>query len=510
MAVLLLLVLGGCAALFHKPRPDLELAVEERPWRVRCAWVLPPLAESGASPNPREDGWAWASDTSLRRLVVTGRIEDGFFLVESMTAASDEDDRDVVPVSATAREVARACHVALDRAVEGEQPRLYAVNAVRDGEGVEVPMVFPTDPALPRPVSRVVVFGDSLSDTGNLKRRLLIFPNQPYWFGRFANGPNWADYLALRTGLSIQNHAYGGAAAVKHEEVPNETIIAAIQEGAQFFLTGSLDGQVKDYLERDLASGALTQPAETVYVIWGGANDYISKEPFTGDIGTLLDEPDGRAGYRRIVKEAVAALELQVRRLYAAGGRRFVMVNLPNLGNTPIVLQNQSYMRPKLEAQRRLQLSKRLGELTSYHNQNLARAVAQLRRDLPEAQILAVDAAGDVDKILQSRSPDGSRQSFDYGFALRDLEREVRDKRVASRFQNRCYSGGYLGSLDPTSVCPQARSAMFWDVVHPTSYTHCWVAYFVQRELARAGLGVAPVSPADHRAFCIAYTQPAW
>jgi len=372
-----------------------------------------------------------------------------------------------------------------------------------------VAMVFPGDPALPRPVSRMVVFGDSLSDAGNLKRRLLIFPNQPYWFGRFANGPNWTDYFAERTGLAVQNHAYGGAAAVKHEDVPSEDIISAIQQGAQFFLTGSVDGQVTDYLERDLVGGAVTQPAEVVFVIWGGANDYISKEPFSGDISTLLDEPDGRAGYRRIVREAVASLELQVRRLYAAGGRRFVVVNLPNLGRTPIVLQNQSYMRPKLEAQRRLLLSRRLGELTAYHNQRLATAVQGLDRDLPEAQLISVDAARLVDQILESRAPD-SRQSFDYGFALRDLESEVRDKRAASRFQNRCYSGGYLGSLDSSSICAQSRSAMFWDVVHPTSYTHCWVAYFVQRQLAQAGLAAPPASLADQRAFCTARTQPAW
>ena len=64
----------------------------------------------------------------------------------------------------------------------------------------------------------------------------------------------------------------------------------------------------------------------------------------------------------------------------------------------------------------------------------------------------------------------------------------MRDGRTRARFQKNCYAGGYLGSLDGSSVCPEAASAMFWDVVHPTSYTHCWVAYFVQRELARAGL----------------------
>jgi hypothetical protein len=51
---------------------------------------------------------------------------------------------------------------------------------------------------------------------------------------------------------------------------------------------------------------------------------------------------------------------------------------------------------------------------------------------------------------------------------------------------------------------------MFWDVVHPTSYTHCWLAYFVQRELAEAGLAAAPLSPTQQRGYCTARTQPAW
>ena len=509
---MLLAGVTGCAALFHRPRPDLELTVEQRPWRVRCGWLLPPAAELGAPSTPRADGWAWASDTSLRRLIVAGRIEDGFFLVESVRAASDKDDRDVLPYPATARDVRRACAIALDREVEGEQPRTYAVVATRDGEGVDVPLVFPGDSAQPRPVSRMVVFGDSLSDSGNLKRRLLLFPNTPYWFGRFANGPNWTEYLGERTGVAVQNHAVGGAVAVKHEGVPSEDIIAAIQQGAQFFLTGSLDHQVNDYLEHDLQGGAVKEPGETAYVIWGGANDYISKEPFSGDIGTLLDEPSSKRGYVRIVDEAVASLAGQVRRLYAAGARQFVVLNLPNLGRSPIVLQNQSYSHgsAKAEEARRLRLSTKLGELTAYHNRQLARAVTVLDRDLPEAKLVYVDTARLVDRILAGRAPDGSGQSFDYGFALRDLEKEVRSGRTSGRFQKRCYEGGYLGSLDSSSICPQSESAMFWDVVHPTSYTHCWLAYFVQRDLARAGLAAAPPPAAKQRAYCTARTQPAW
>src|SRR4029450_7380869 len=190
------------------------------------------------------------------------------------------------------------------------------------------------------------------------------------------------------------------------------------------FLTGSLDRQVQDYLERDLVNGTIQAPAETLYVIWGGANDYISKEPFTGDIGTLLDTPEGEAGYRRVVHEAVAALADQVRRLHAAGARRFALLDLPDLGRTPIVLHNTSYQprgRETLDG-RRLDLKTKLGQLTAYHDEALRREVERLRRELPGATLVTVRASEIVDRMLRSVAPDGSGRRFDYGFALRERE----------------------------------------------------------------------------------------
>jgi hypothetical protein len=137
--------------------------------------------------------------------------------------------------------------------------------------------------------------------------------------------------------------------------------------------------------------------------------------------------------------------------------------------------------------------------------------VTSLRRELPDAKIVYVDSARLVDRILEGRAPDGSRERFDYGFSVRELSSELRDGRTRGSFQNRCYSGGYLGTLDAASaICAQAGSAMFWDVVHPTSYTHCWLAYFVQGELARAGLTSQPGTVAEQRAYCTARNYAAW
>ena len=63
---------------------------------------------------------------------------------------------------------------------------------------------------------RIVVFGDSLQDNGNVVKTLGA-PVAPYYYGHFSNGRTPAGYLAERLGErtgctpSILNYAYGGA-----------------------------------------------------------------------------------------------------------------------------------------------------------------------------------------------------------------------------------------------------------------------------------------------------------
>lgn len=126
----------------------------------------------------------------------------------------------------------------------------------------------------------------------------------------------------------------------------------------------------------------------------------------------------------------------------------------------------------------------------------------RLATELPPASILEVDTARAIDELLESRSPDRSGRRFDYGFTLGELGAELRDGRRRARIQDRCYEGGYLGTHDRSKVCANPHRAMFWDVVHPTSYTHCWVAFFVEREMAKAGRVVAGPSPEEQKAIC--------
>src|SRR6476619_7996434 len=71
------------------------------------------------------------------------------------------------------------------------------------------------------PFNNLVVFGDSLSDIGNIAQAPFInTPGPYYWNGRFSNGPVYAETLATGLGLPALNrstasggtdYAYGGA-----------------------------------------------------------------------------------------------------------------------------------------------------------------------------------------------------------------------------------------------------------------------------------------------------------
>src|SRR5262245_1866124 len=74
--------------------------------------------------------------------------------------------------------------------------------------------------ALAGPFSNLVVFGDSLSDVGNISNATFgTNPGPYYWNGRFSNGPVYTETLATGLGLPAMarstaggnDYAYGGA-----------------------------------------------------------------------------------------------------------------------------------------------------------------------------------------------------------------------------------------------------------------------------------------------------------
>jgi cholinesterase len=134
---------------------------------------------------------------------------------------------------------------------------------------------------------RLVVFGDSLSDSGNA--------------GRFSNVLVWVEQLAKRLNLPLELSEHGGQ---------NFAVGGArVEEGPQ-----SLRAQVEEFLKQPRPSG------RTLYVIWGGGNDVLA----------AIDEPAK-------VTAAAASLKNVLADLIAHGASDLLVPNLPDVSVTPEV-----------------------------------------------------------------------------------------------------------------------------------------------------------------------------
>ncbi len=149
-------------------------------------------------------------------------------------------------------------------------------------------------------VQHLVVFGDSLSDSGN-SFAASGRPQPPYYYGRWTNGPNWVDYFSYFSWLN--QHLLPATAVLQNG-------------GTNFAVAGSnsalLAGQIASYLG---STSGRASPND-LYVIWIGAND------FSQGINAQITVSDIEAG---IVS------------LWKAGARQFILINLPDISLTPDV-----------------------------------------------------------------------------------------------------------------------------------------------------------------------------
>jgi phospholipase/lecithinase/hemolysin len=210
-----------------------------------------------------------------------------------------------------------------------------------------------TAAALPS-FSSMYVFGDSLSDNGNISALTLgLFPGDNYFQGRFSNGPNWVEILGLElnryavpevtsflggTANGI-NYAYGGATS------------GTVNIGLPGVLPG-LTQQVSAF-SADFP-GANADP-DALYVVWAGANDYLSVVDLdpTSVVGNLVGA---------------------VQTLYDKGARNFLVPNLPDLGLVP-----RNIAGPWQDA---------FSFLTQYHNDFLAWQISELEANLADIEIV--------------------------------------------------------------------------------------------------------------------------
>ena len=289
---------------------------------------------------------------------------------------------------------------------------------------------------------RVVVFGTSLSDSGNafaLRGNAsvppdylvdpFLVPSAPYARGghHFSNGATWVEQFAQPLGLAgsvkpafqsasagAANYAIGGA--------------RAYDDGVNV----NLSTQVGAFLQDSQGVAAV----DGLYIIEMGSNDIRD---------ALVAFASGKNG-GPILQQGVASIALNIQTLYAAGARTFLVWRPPNVGLTPAI-RTLDQVKPGA--------APLATAITQSFNAGLDGAVAQLSA-LPGIRIVRLDAYG----LLNQLSNDPA------AFGLANVT-----------------SACITPSIAPFT-CDSPDDYLFWDGIHPSRAVHAITAQAAAYALA--------------------------
>ncbi len=298
-------------------------------------------------------------------------------------------------------------------------------------------------------IDRVVAFGASLTDTGNAFIWLsepenqscgtpsnvppydslddLLVPDGPYAKGghHFSNGATWVEglarYLALAgnarpafqsVGTEATNYAVGGARAI-----PDYPCRVNLPEQVDLYLAD------------------FPQTSErTLVAIEIGGNDVRD---------ALAAAASGQDPTPHIVN-ALGSLSFNINRLYDNGARKFLVLNVPDIGKTPAV---------RALGPAAVYFA---GLLSASYNTGLADAVDGLRGLHSDIDLRILDIYGKLNDVVAHPGT--------YGFL---------------NATDACITPN-----QPPFKCAKPDTFVFWDGIHPTQALHAIVAEQAISEIA--------------------------
>ncbi len=323
------------------------------------------------------------------------------------------------------------------------------------------------------PINKIIFFGDSLTDTGNLyKYDSHIMPKDPPYFqGRFSNNKVWTDYLGdyYRDTFKINydNYAVGGATVV----------LRAPWKGC---LPVSLSEEIDDYLMPYHSSPK--NRADTLFVIMMGANDYDSEK--IQDVNSLTDD-------------VVNKLNVDIKKLINNGAQHFLILDVPDLSKTPRILKDPTQ-------------SSRLASVSRLHHDKLMHSLDVLKSQYPNLTFNFIsiyeffnDLITNLDKYNQKYNThltDATTSCWTGDYTLKYADED----KLNSVLQNlkpkqdihamtqyilnspslaEAYKVGRLQALG-VLPCTNPDMHIFWDEIHPTTVVHRIFASFIEEKLA--------------------------
>lgn len=275
------------------------------------------------------------------------------------------------------------------------------------------------------PPKNIVVFGDSLSDNGNLYEYMnhAIPASPPYFEGRFSNGPVWAEMLQKyfeERGQKIHllDYAFGGAA------------IAEGPEDDELYFT--LRREINTYL---LAHDDKAD-ADNLYVVWIGANNYLGLEPESDE-----------ASLDTTVDAVVRGIRHGLGKLAKAGAKNVLVINLPDLSQTPL--------------SKMFDMAGLFRSVSDKHNQALAETIDRVKAKYPEVNWYAYDVGIVFDKLINDPAAYGITNFSDtcYESVIPEPQGARTMLQVAAKIQ-------------PKKKHDACDGFLFFDPVHPTKIAH--------------------------------------
>lgn len=278
--------------------------------------------------------------------------------------------------------------------------------------------------------SKMYVFGDSLSDSGNIYNSSpQQFPTY-YFNGRFSNRLNWVDYLAQDLGLTPTTFITQQGTPLPFPQIPTQSVNFAFG-GATTGLDNTitqiapgLQQQVGAYLGVLQATNQTADP-NALYILWAGANDYLPTQ------ATWFTPPT-------TANQTINNISFALNSLLNAGAKQIAVANLPSLGQLPLTFGTQD--------------ETRLNNLAQAHNLALGQTINSLSQSY-NARIVSLDFA--------SLFADAVNNPGDYNF-----------------------TNVNQGCL--LVQCQNPDQFLFWDFIHPTTKGHQLLAKEAYSSLSKS------------------------
>lgn len=350
---------------------------------VRC-WYRPAQTHDDSATS-----WKWALD------------EHGDYLTIEGYWWSSVSFKNMFYTNTSQQEIMQRCQATLDVDHDTADILYYA----GDNRFSYNHSIWTNDAHSSNKINRLVSFGDSLSDTGNLfNGSQWVFPNSNSWFlGHFSNGLVWTEYLAKSQQLPVYNWAVGGAAGT------NQYVA----------LTGIYD-QVTSYLTY-MERAKNYDPANVLFTLAFGLNDFMN--------------------YNREVRDVKADLSSALIRLTDAGAHHLILLTLPDATKAPQYKYSTQQEADKVQA--------KIVEFNQFIEEQ-----AQLYTD-KGINVLLYDAYTLFDEITSNPQQHGFENATD---ACLNINRSsAKDYLLSHNFTNDCaYHGSdkyvFWGVTHPTTA----------------------------------------------------------